>query len=204
MKKTFAAVASMWVMVIGMWIYSPEAAQSVEETTETEERTLEHYEWQPMVEAEEMEEEPETLKAYDDIPLSEEEQIYMQQICMENNISYEFALALMESESHFDAEAVGDKGESVGYFQINSINWPRMESEYGLNVHDPMDNIAAGILILREKFEKFEDPYQVIICYKAGDKRGTELYDQQKYKTDDYDCDAICSRSTELERSHGK
>lgn len=205
MKKALIALGFMWILVIGMWIYTPKAAEDVEaeQRTTTEERTIESYEWQPEIIVEEIQE-PEALKAYDDIPLSEEEQIYMQEICKENNISYEFALAMMESESDFDPAAVGDEGKSVGYFQINQINWPRMESEYGLDVHDPMDNIAAGILILREKFDQYEDPFQVIICYKAGDKRGTELYEQGKYKTNDYDCNKICSRSTELERSHGK
>lgn len=199
MKKTIALLAIMWIWVIGMWIYTPEASQVVEESVE--ERTNERYEWQQLT-IEETEED--ALKAYNDVPLSETEQIHMQQICEECNISYEFALAIMESESGFDAEAIGDDGKSIGYFQINEVNWPRMESEYGLDVNDPMDNIEAGIRILKEKFEKYDDPFQVIIYYKAGDKRGTELYLKEKYKTSQYDCEEICSRATEYERSHGK
>lgn len=206
MKKVIAALAMMWILVIGMWIVSPDevedvdAGQYVRETTEH--RNLEEYEWQPILEAEEIQED--VLKAYDDIPLSEEEQIHMQEVCRENNISYEFALALMESESHFDPEAVGDRGESIGYFQINSVNWPRMESEYGLDVSDPTDNITAGIKIMQELFEKYGDPFQVIMCYKCGESRGTELYDQGIYTTKQFDCAEICLNATNYERSHGK
>lgn len=147
--------------------------------------------------------EPEFV-AYEDIPLSYEEQIHMQQICQELNVSYEFCLAMMESESSFRADAVGDGGESIGYFQINQVNWERMAEEYNLDPHDPMDNIECGVRIIWELFTKYSDPYLVIMCYKCGESRGMELYEQEIYETHQFNCHELCERAAELERSHGK
>lgn len=147
--------------------------------------------------------EPEFV-AYEDIPLSHEEQIHMQQTCQELNVSYEFCLAIMESESTFRADAVGDGGESIGYFQINRVNWERMATDYGLDVNNPLDNIECGVRIIWELFEKYSDPYLVIMCYKCGESRGMDPYEQEIYANHQFDCKELCERAAELERSHGK
>lgn len=134
-----------------------------------------------------------------ELPLDTEMQIYMYEVCEEYNLSFAFAAMMMESESHFNPEAVGDNGKSVGYFQINKANWERMATEYGLNVHDPKDNIKCGIIILTELFEKYEEPYLVIMAYKCGERRGMELYDQEIYATRQFDCEELCNRAIEIE-----
>lgn len=139
---------------------------------------------------------------YDEIPLDADIQEYMHKLCDELSISYAFALAMMESESSFNAEASGDSGNSIGYMQINKCNWARMEEEYGLDVHDPKDNIAAGLYIMRELFEEDEDPYRVILCYKAGKSKGTELYESEIFKGKSFDCEALCKRAQEIEKAH--
>lgn len=142
--------------------------------------------------------------AYEDVPLPEDMQIFMQQECKELDLSYEFALALMETESSFNPDAVGDGGRSVGYMQINQCNWQRMADDYGLDVADEKENVAAGLRILRELFDQNTDPYYVILCYKAGTGNGAKLYEQKKWVGDTYDCIAICERAAQWERSHGK
>ena len=140
---------------------------------------------------------------WEDIPLSGDEQIMMSEMCAENNLSYAFALAILESESMYNPEAIGDEGRSIGYYQINMVNWPRMKEDYGLDPKNQIDNLVCGIYILAELFEKYDDPYLVIECYKCGESRGLELYNQGIYKTDQFDCEEICNRSEEIERSHG-
>lgn len=134
-----------------------------------------------------------------ELPLDPEMQIYMYEICEENNLSFAFAAMVMESETHFNPVAVGDGGESVGYFQINEVNWERMATEYGLDVHDPKDNIACGVVMLRELFEKYEDPYLVLLAYKCGESRGLDLYEQGVYTTIQFDCEELCNRAIEIE-----
>lgn len=134
-----------------------------------------------------------------ELPLDPEMQIYMYELCEENNLSFAFAAMVMESETNFNPAAVGDDGESVGYFQINRINWERMATEYGLDVHDPKDNIKCGVVMLTELFEKYEDPYMVLLAYKCGERRGRELYEQEIYTTAQFDCAELCNRAIEIE-----
>ena len=54
----------------------------------------------------------------EELKLDAESQEYMYGLCRENNIPFSFAAMIMESESQFDPEALGDGCKSVGYFQI--------------------------------------------------------------------------------------
>ena len=51
---------------------------------------------------------------YENIPLAEEEQIYLEERCKDYGIDFFLVIALMESESNFDTEAEGDSGNSYG------------------------------------------------------------------------------------------
>ncbi|WP_176757158.1 lytic transglycosylase domain-containing protein [Butyrivibrio sp. INlla14] len=198
-----ALILAMWLIAIFTWCTeSPRAAQA--EPLQTVDLT-----WEPIPEY--VPPEPVIIEtyvpefiAYEDVPLPEDMQIFMQQECKELDLSYEFALALMETESSFNPDAVGDGGRSVGYMQINQCNWQRMADDYGLDVSDEKENVAAGLRILRELFDQNTDPYYVILCYKAGIGNGAKLYEQKKWVGDTYDCIAICERAAQWERSHGK
>lgn len=198
-----ALIVAMWLIAIFTWCTeSPRAAQA--EPVQTVDLT-----WEPIPEY--VAPEPVIIEtyapefiAYEDVPLPEDMQIFMQQECKELDLSYEFALALMETESSFNPDAVGDGDRSVGYMQINQCNWQRMADDYGLDVSDEKENVAAGLRILRELFDQNTDPYYVILCYKAGIGNGAKLYEQKKWVGDTYDCIAICERAAQWERSHGK
>lgn len=198
-----ALILAMWLIALFTWCTeSPRAAQA--EPLQTVDLT-----WEPIPEY--VAPEPVVIEtyvpefiAYEDVPLPEDMQIFMQQECKELDLSYEFALALMETESSFNPDAVGDGGRSVGYMQINQCNWQRMADDYGLDVSDEKENVAAGLRILRELFDQNTDPYYVILCYKAGIGNGAKLYEQKKWVGDTYDCIAICERAAQWERSHGK
>lgn len=199
-------ISGIWMVAALAWQLEPEP----EHVTAQEPVRMADVIWEEIQEPLIIEEAavPETFEpefiAYEDVPLPEDIQIYMQQECKELDISYEFALALMETESSFNADAVGDGGNSIGRMQINRCNWQRMADDYGLDVNDEKENVAAGLRILRELFDINPDPYYVILCYKAGTGRGAELYEQKKFVGETYDCIAICEKATEWERAHGK
>ena len=120
----------------------------------------------------EADESPEVpFTGWEDIPMDRGHQIFMHGLCKEYGLSYPFALMILESESAYNPTIIGDKGNSVGYFQINRINWERL-ADRGMNVHEPEGNIEAGVMMLSELFEKYKDPYAVIECYKCGETRG--------------------------------
>lgn len=111
---------------------------------------------------------------YKVIPLPDDLQIFAQEKCKEYEVSFTFFLAMLESESSFNKEAKGDSGNSVGYMQINKVNWDR----YGLNAFMPQDNIEIGIRMMSEYIKAYDDIDMVIMCYKAGEHRANELRDQ--------------------------
>lgn len=164
------------------WEEQPQEAQNLS-TVEYIEAADEKWQFEPLSE----------------LPLAPDMQLYLYELCEEYNLSFAFAAMVMESETNFDPAAVGDGGESVGYFQINQVNWERMATEYGLNVHDPEDNIKCGVVMLTELFEKYEDPYMVLLAYKCGERRGRELYEQEIYTTTQFDCEELCNRAIEIE-----
>lgn len=164
------------------WEEQPQEAQNLS-TVEYIEAADEKWQFEPLSE----------------LPLAPDMQLYLYELCEEHNLSFAFAAMVMESETNFDPAAVGDGGESVGYFQINQVNWERMATEYGLNVHDPEDNIKCGVVMLTELFEKYEDPYMVLLAYKCGERRGRELYEQEIYTTTQFDCEELCNRAIEIE-----
>lgn len=203
-------IAAVWIITAFVWLdpnpVNAPIREPIQRAVHYEEYTTEYIDLDEdftICETTEMETKAEFI-AYEDVPLPEDIQIHMQQVCEEYSICYEFALALMESESSFKEDAVGDGGNSIGYMQINRCNWNWMKEEYGLDVSDPKDNITAGIVIMSIYFEKYQDPYRTIILYKAGETRGNELYEKGLFKTNDYDCEAICKRAQELEQAHHK
>lgn len=166
-----------------------QAPQEAEKPVEVENGPEKEKEWQ--------------FEPIKELSLDPEMQIYMYEVCEEYGLSFAFAAMMMESESQFNAAAIGDGGESIGYFQINRVNWERMANEYGLDAHDNRDNIKCGVILLSELFEKQDDAYWVILCYKCGERRGRELYEQQIYTTSQFDCEALCNRAAEIERAMG-
>ena len=71
-------------------------------------------------------EEPE--RVYYDVPLSEDLQDHIFNLCDEKGIEYKVAMALIHTESRFDATCVGDSGNSLGLMQVQPRwHYERME-----------------------------------------------------------------------------
>lgn len=116
---------------------------------------------------------------YETIGLADEYQIYLEELCSDMEINFFLAIALIESESSYDPGAVGDSGNSYGLCQINKVWWNAMEEDYGLDITEPLDNIEAGMIILKDLMTKYPDDIALVLqCYKAGEYRGRELYNQ--------------------------
>ncbi len=72
--------------------------------------------------------------------------------------------AVIQVESDFNPMCVSRKG-ARGLMQL----MPETAKQYGLtNVHDPDQNIRAGILHLREMLEMFSDLPRALAAYNAG------------------------------------
>ena len=106
------------------------------------------------------------------IPLSDEEQMLLQDACIEFNIPYALALGLVEKETNF-RNVVGDDGASVGYMQIQQ-KWhrDRMDRLGVTDLTDPGGNFRVGLDFLSELYNKYHDWGMALTVYNMGHNPG--------------------------------
>lgn len=132
--------------------------------------------------------------------LSEEIVSYTEEIGELYDICPEFIQAVIERESSGDTEA--QNGTCIGLMQINKkYHVDRMDRLGVTDLYDEYSNILVGTDYLAELFEKYEDPYLVLMVYNMGARKAISRYEEGKYSK--YAV-SICDRSAELERLHGK
>lgn len=105
------------------------------------------------------------------VPMSYEYQDYMRTYCAEYKCPYPLALAVAETETNFDMEAVGAAGE-VGIMQLNpgpsGSYHAELEEATGMDPATPSGNIAAGCYLLGKYMEDYGDPHKAAMAYNMG------------------------------------
>lgn len=104
-----------------------------------------------------------------DIPLDEELQIWVFDYCKDKHINPYLVFAVCERESNYNADEVGDSGNSLGIMQIQP-KWHQWRMDK-LGLFDWMDatqNIMIGIDILLDLYSKNEDTAWVLMAYNGG------------------------------------
>lgn len=108
----------------------------------------------------------------DDIPLTHEEQDWLQAACEEFDVPYALALGLIEKETTF-RNVVGDDGASTGYMQIQQKwHWDRMERLGVTDLTEPNGNFRVGCNFLSELYEKYQDWSLTLTVYNMGHNPG--------------------------------
>ncbi len=104
-----------------------------------------------------------------DVPLSDDLQVHIANLCEEHHIEPEIVIGLIEKESTFNADAVGDSGNSLGLMQIQP-KWhkERMERLGCDNLLDPFQNVTVGVDILAELVDGYGDTERALMVYNAG------------------------------------
>ena len=100
------------------------------------------------------------------------------------NIDYAFVMGLIETESTFDSGVISSTND-YGLMQINSINHEWLTEKLGItDFLDPYQNTRSGIYILRNLFEKYEEPEKVLMAYNMGENGAKKLWNKGIYETD--------------------
>lgn len=109
-----------------------------------------------------------------DVPLSNEVQRYIFNVADCYDIEPALVLAVIERESSYNTEAVGDGGESYGLMQIQP-RW-HIERMDRLGVEDllnPYQNISVGVDILAGHIDTYGDVGAALTAYNRGSYNGT-------------------------------
>jgi hypothetical protein len=104
-----------------------------------------------------------------DVPLVEELQLHIIKLCEEQDIEPALVIAVIERESCFKAEVIGDNGDSFGLMQIQK-KWhqERMDRLGCTNLLNPFENVTVGIDILAELMAMYHEVEMALCAYNAG------------------------------------
>lgn len=135
-----------------------------------------------------VEPEPEPEPEIDIYPvdLDADLQRYIIETCKEYQINPSIVIAMCFYESSFNADVVGDNGESMGLMGISPRwCWPEMEKLNCPDMKDPYQNVTVGIDILAQKMAKYDgNPEMALMSYNAGDAGAHRLwFDKGIYST---------------------
>lgn len=112
----------------------------------------------------------EVERIYYDVPISKEEQAIIQDVCMYYAIDVKLVLAVACKESNFDETAIGDKGRSLGMYQIQPRYWDNIYNKDGeLDLMNKLDATVACCEVLTFLYQKYNDTVRVLNAYNTGD-----------------------------------
>ena len=119
-----------------------------------------------------------------EVELDEELQEFIYCLSYGYNIDYAFVMGLIEAESNYQVDVVSSTND-YGLMQINTVNHEWLNEKLGVtDFLDPYQNTRSGIYILRNLFEKYEDPEKVLMAYNMGENGAKRLWDKGIYETD--------------------
>lgn len=111
----------------------------------------------------------------DDLPLDYETQMLLYGACLEFQVDYDLALAVIEQETGY-RNLTGDGGESAGYMQIQRKWWSGLMDEIGTeDLNQPEDNFRTGCAILRHLLDKYGNTEDALTAYNSG-RPGSSRY----------------------------
>ena len=107
---------------------------------------------------------------YEDIPLDLDLIEHIQGLCCDYNIPIEIALAVIEQESSYEADAVSSIG-AKGLMQVQEkYHQDRMENLDCTDLFDPYQNTMVGMDHLGELLEKYDSNiYKALTAYNRGE-----------------------------------
>lgn len=104
-----------------------------------------------------------------DIPLDDELQDYIIETSEERGVDPAIIIAMIERESQFDIDVIGDRGKAFGLMQIHP-RWhsDRMEKLGVTDLLDPYQNVTVGIDIMAELLDRGESVEWALMAYNGG------------------------------------
>ena len=117
----------------------------------------------------------ETERYFEAVPLDRALQDYIIRECEQKGIDPAIVMALIDRESDYQADTIGDNGNSFGLCQIQP-KWhtERMERLGCTDLLDPYHNVKVCIDYLCELLNKYDgDMAKALVAYNQGFYKGT-------------------------------
>ena len=121
------------------------------------------------------------LTFWDGIPLDTKLQDYIAKECERVNISPAIVIAMIERESNYKKDAIGDGGESYGLMQVKAkYHYQRMLDLGCTDLLDAYDNVQVGIDILAELVAQDKGIVWALMAYNGGRSYADDMTKQSK------------------------
>jgi soluble lytic murein transglycosylase-like protein len=110
------------------------------------------------------------------VPLDEEVQLHIIHVCEKNYIDPSVIMAMIDRESDFRVNAMGDKGQAFGLMQIQP-KWhqERMDKLGVTDLLDPVQNVTVGIDYLVELLGREKGLEWALMAYNGGQAYANKL-----------------------------
>lgn len=106
---------------------------------------------------------------YFDVPLSEEIQDHIFEVCETYGMDASVVVAMIDRESKYDISAVGDSGRSFGLMQIQKRWHVERMADLGCDdLLDPYQNVTVGVDYLAELMAKDRGIEWALMAYNGG------------------------------------
>jgi len=128
------------------------------------------------------------VKAIYTVPLDQELQFFIIRLCEKHHIDPAVVISMIGAESDFDANAIGDGGNSFGLMQIQA-RWheERMDKLGITDLLKPKQNIAVGVDYLAELLDYYNGNLEkALMAYNAGQLGAYENYFSKGIHSNDY------------------
>lgn len=111
----------------------------------------------------------EPIKLEYDVPLSDDIKAFVAVTCMDYGVEESLVYAIMHKESSYRPSIISETND-YGLMQINISNHKRLSNLLGIkDFLDPKDNALAGIYMLGELMQKYDDVNSVLMAYNGGE-----------------------------------
>lgn len=123
---------------------------------------------------------PLAVSTFYDVPMSIELQAHIINECGAHSINPAIVFAMIERESRFEADAVGDNCNSFGLMQVQK-KWheERMERLGVTDLLDPFQNVTVGIDYLAELLNRGNGVEWALAAYNAGASGANKGYGER-------------------------
>ena len=116
---------------------------------------------------------------YYDIPIDEDLQDYILEVCHDYGVNHLIVLGMIEKESAFGPNVIGDNGEAFGLMQVQP-KWhqERMDRLGVTDISDPYQNILVGVDYFAEVLSYDRGIAWALMAYNGGTTYANELTDE--------------------------
>lgn len=103
------------------------------------------------------------------VPLDDDLQLFITQLCEDHHIDPAIVFAMIDRESDYTADLVGDEGEAFGLMQIQPRwHYERMDKLGCHDLTDPYQNVTVGIDYLAECLDYGNGLEWALMAYNGG------------------------------------